>query len=494
MSSASPPPSIPPSSPPRDAPAAGRGIAFVAGAALVVSAVAHILHVLHLLTTLLADATARSRDSAIDWAYPTSLAAVLVGVPALVLAIPRLTRPAWRRAKLKWTYAIASGAAIAAGAVAYAAAMALVHPSVVLSLLMLTTLESAHYAPRARLHDGGLDKDDHWPTYRAALLHHATRARSWVHLALLLAILVFLAVAWPTSATLPSALASLAASATVSLWLGADTATILHGRDPADSYETSTSSSFIQHPVLLAACTTALLAAATGVPHTLLGQTALPLLAASTLVAALAAATVTSTRRHVRPAVLVALGIACIAAATANPPRSAVDGDVAGLATAGLVLGTALVLVAALATVVRAAAAASNSTGLRHDIDLDGASEVLVAGKVGSPRGTQMPRATTALALLLASLLLLAGTASHVRDTDRPGETADLRSGAAPPAITTVPMPVPQGPVRGLDPCADTRFDRREPVASQGTMALVTGGSGFIGSHLVERLLSLGYK
>ncbi|KAJ3349941.1 hypothetical protein GGF32_005179 [Allomyces javanicus] len=496
MSSTSPPPSIPPSSPPRDAPAAaGRGTALVAGAALVVSSVAHSF----LLTTLLADA-ARSGDDAIDWSHPTALAAVLVGVPAVILAIRRLTRPAWRRAKLKWTYACASGAAIAAGAVAYAAAMALVHPSVVLSLLMLTTLESAHYAPRARLHDGGLDKDDHWPTSRAALLHHATRARSWVHLALLLAVLVFLAVAWPTTASLPSALATLAATTAASLWLGADAITILHGRDPADSHETSSStgSSFLQNPVLLASLATALLTAATGVPHLLLGRTALPLLAGATLVATLASVTITSTRRTVRPAIILALAVSCLASAAADPPRSAVQGDATGLATAGLVLGTALVLVSALATLVRAAAAAAagSSAAARHEIDLDGASEVLVSGKAGSMRGGSAPRATTALALLLAAMLVLAGTASHVRDVDsrRSGEIADDAPVLAPPAITNVPMPVPQGPVRGLDPCAETRFDRREPVSAAGTTALVTGGSGFIGSHLVEKLLALGYK
>ncbi|KNE56849.1 hypothetical protein AMAG_02622 [Allomyces macrogynus ATCC 38327] len=493
MSSTPPPLTTPPSSssPPRDAPAAGRGTALVAGAALTLSAVAHTF----LLTTVLADATAQSGDGVINWTDPTALAAVLVGVPALVLAIRRLTRPAWRRGKIKWTYACAAGAAITAGTVAYAAAMALVHPSVVLSLLMLMTLESAHYAPRARQHDGGLDKDDHWPTYRAALLHHATRARSWVHLALLLAVLVFLAVAWPTSATLPSALATLATTGVTSLWLGADTTTILHGRDPADSHETSSStSSFIQHPVLLAALVTALLSATLGIPPTLLRQSALPLLVGATLVSTFSAATITATRRHVRPAVLVALAIACIASATANPPRAAVEGEVTGLATAGLVLGTALVLVAGLATVVRAAATASSQA--RHDIDMDGAAEVLVSGKMptGTRAGTSMPRATTALALLLASVLLLAGTATHVHDTDsRRGGTNDAPV-LAPPAVTTIPMPVPQGPVRGLDPCADTRFDRREPVAAQGTTALVTGGSGFIGSHLVERLLSLGYK
>ncbi|KNE61598.1 hypothetical protein AMAG_06411 [Allomyces macrogynus ATCC 38327] len=492
MSSASPPPSIPPSSPPREAPAAaGRGTALVAGAALVVSAVAHTF----LLTTLLADATARSGNGVIDWASPTTLAAVLVGVPALVLALRRLTRPAWRRAKLTWTHALAAGAAIAAGAVAYAAAMALVHPSVVLSLLMLTTLESAHYAPRARLHDGGLDKDDHWPTHRAALLHHATRARSWVHLALLLAVLVFLAVAWPTSATLPSALATLAATGVTSLWLGADAVTLVYGRDPADSHDTSAASSaFIQHPVLLAAIASALLAAATGAPHPLLGQTALPLLVGTTLISVLSATTITSTRRTVRPAIILALGFSCLASTAADPPRSAEQGDSTGLATAGLVLGTALVLVSALATVVRAAASSASTAG-RHEIDLDGAAELLVTGKAGTTRGGRMPRATTALALLLASVLLLAGTASHVGDdnSSRRGETGDAPV-LAPPAITTVPMPIPQGPVRGLDPCAETRFDRREPVASAGTTALVTGGSGFIGSHLVEKLLALGYK
>ncbi|CAE8585854.1 unnamed protein product [Polarella glacialis] len=56
---------------------------------------------------------------------------------------------------------------------------------------------------------------------------------------------------------------------------------------------------------------------------------------------------------------------------------------------------------------------------------------------------------------------------------------------------------VPAGKtVNGQDPCRGLQVpeSRNEPQASSGELVLVTGGSGFIGSHLVAQLLDLGYR
>jgi len=53
----------------------------------------------------------------------------------------------------------------------------------------------------------------------------------------------------------------------------------------------------------------------------------------------------------------------------------------------------------------------------------------------------------------------------------------------------------PIGQTSGVDPCGGWHLDENEgnPVRSEDTV-LVTGGSGFIGSHLVATLLDLGYR
>ena len=48
---------------------------------------------------------------------------------------------------------------------------------------------------------------------------------------------------------------------------------------------------------------------------------------------------------------------------------------------------------------------------------------------------------------------------------------------------------------RGVDPCAGERASGSgDPSEANGVVALVTGGAGFIGSHLADELLRLGYR
>ncbi|KNE57158.1 hypothetical protein AMAG_02905 [Allomyces macrogynus ATCC 38327] len=296
----------------------------------------------------------------------------------------------------------------------------------------------------------------------------------------------FLAVAWPiTDPTL--ATTALTVICVVGFWISTKASTIVHGRDQTDLPFDAVSprSTIIQHPLVFAAFPTLIVAPVAGLPARAPYSAHVLLLVSAAFFATLATGTLYATGGAVRAVVILALGISTVAVAAVT----AVAGEWPSVALMGLIIGSALVLLASIAAAIRSARAAVVAVEYQAVPPPGVTNDVLVASKVELECGaTRAPSMIAALVCFFAGLVLVAGTALMLHDGLRTKLARGMTNVRQQPLFST------QGTIRGLDPCANTRFERKEPHPSTNTTALVTGGAGFIGSHLVERLLSLGYR
>ncbi|KAJ3363607.1 hypothetical protein GGF31_000914, partial [Allomyces arbusculus] len=499
----------------------------VAGTAAVVAGIAHSL----LLTLLLATA-GHAAPSVIRWRDASTLALVSVASLAALALVTRLVSrgsSAVRRASAGppgWLATLAKSAAMAAAVLAYHAALTVVHPSVVFAVMMLALHATADSGSASAKYHGlaGDDKEEPWsmqqqqaqtqsysPSMARMLVSNLGRLPPWMRLAHLVSIVTLVAIYWPTY-PLHAGAALVALLAAVVTTYATSTKTA-----PGPSSEPTRVSI---PPIFLATLILGLVVAATGVPAKSATYTAanVATLAIATVVAKWAASTA-GTSRAVRSA-LVQTSLAVAAGTTAawSVPF------VTGAARVGVAIAALLLVVPTAVLASRAATTASGTTRagspMRNGDVLASASapeSVPLSDHSASDLGDDTPSlprpasasnsasrttgsALVAWLLAIASLVLLCVTAAQVPRAApgnfrlRPADQVPVESGHWLDYPVPPPVTAPATGVLGLDPCSNVPFHRSEPKIAEGTTALVTGGSGFIGSHLVERLLSLGYK
>ncbi|KAJ3362027.1 UDP-glucose 4-epimerase 5, partial [Allomyces arbusculus] len=344
-------------------------------------------------------------------------------------------------------------ACVATAALAYHVALTTVHPSIVflvgLLALQSTCAKSSSKYHHVADHD---DKDEHWTAHAASDVAYP----AWTRWALVLSTVILVAVYWPVHPIQAAVSLSVLIFSILATPYFASRAN--HDRDVAPT------------PLVTAAVLLVLPLFGTGIPASLpVGH-----LAATALAAAVATASPSSTLPH-------ALSVPAVVTAAWSAPFAS-----APIARAALAV--ALTLVVAATTRSRLEPATAPSSSPRDQIPLSDAADAVVDADSDSidtlPRPATASRlASTPVVPLLAAAVLafaafvLLGLTASVVPTTAPG---DYRAVIRPAA---------------RDPCADLSFTRKEPVpVVNATTALVTGGSGFIGSHLVEKLLALGYK
>ncbi|KAJ3353430.1 hypothetical protein GGF32_002992 [Allomyces javanicus] len=501
----------------------------VAGTAAVVAGIAHSL----LLTLLLATA-GHAAPTVIRWRDASTLALVSVGSLAALALVTRLVSRgsnSVRRASggaPGWLATLAKSTAMAAAVLAYHAALTVVHPSIVFAVMMLAlhaTVDSG--SASAKYHGlAGDDKEEPWsmqqqqqaqqaqsysPSMARMLVSNLGKLPLWVRLVHVVSIATLVAISWPTYPLHASAALVALLAAVVTTYATATKTASAPSSEPAR---------ISIPPIFLATLILGLVVAATGVPTTSATYTAsnVATLAIATVVAKWAASSA-GTSRAVRSA-LVQTSLAVAAGTTAAWSAPFVTGAArVGVAIAALLLVIPTAVLASRAATSATAGTTRGGSPVRNGDVLASASvpeSVPLLDHSASDLGDDvaLPRPASASAptarttgsalvawlLAVASLVLLCVTAAQVpraalsKFRPRPADQVPVESGHWLDYPVPPPVSAPATGVLGLDPCSTVPFHRSEPKIAEGTTALVTGGSGFIGSHLVERLLSLGYK